>query len=41
VARTSAVSFVVGDRAYVGLGFNGIGAPPIYKDMWSFDAKHR
>lgn len=39
VSRTNAISFIVGDKAYVGLGFNGIAAPPIYKDMWSYDAK--
>jgi len=38
VSRTNAVSFVVGNKAYVGIGFNGIGAPPIYKDMWGYDA---
>ena len=38
VSRTAAVSFVIGEKAYVGLGFNGIGAPPIYKDMWRYDA---
>jgi N-acetylneuraminic acid mutarotase len=38
VARTEAVSFVIGEKGYVGLGFNGVGAPPIYKDVWSYDA---
>lgn len=39
VARTGAVSFVVGDKAYVGLGSDGQGAPPINKDIWRYDAK--
>jgi N-acetylneuraminic acid mutarotase len=38
VPRTGAVSFVIGDNAYVGIGFNGIGAPPFFKDMWSYNA---
>jgi N-acetylneuraminic acid mutarotase len=37
VARTEAVSFVIGDAAYVGLGFDGVAAPPIYKDFWKYD----
>lgn len=36
-ARTEAVSFVVGENAYVGLGYNGRGAPPIYKDIWNYN----
>ena len=32
--RLDAVSFVVGGKAYVGLGFSGPGAPPILKDMY-------
>jgi N-acetylneuraminic acid mutarotase len=38
VGRTAAVSFVIGEKAYVGIGYNGVGAPPFYKDMWSYDA---
>lgn len=38
LARSAAVSFVVGEKAYVGLGFDGIGAPPIYTDVWRYDA---
>ena len=35
-ARTNAISFVVGDRAYVGLGFERQ-APPIFKDIYSYN----
>lgn len=37
-ARVDAIAFVIGDRAYVGLGFDGEAAPPIYTDMWSYNA---
>jgi N-acetylneuraminic acid mutarotase len=36
-ARFDAVSFVVGGKAYVGLGYGEQGAPPIHKDMYSYD----
>ena len=36
-ARTEAVSFVVGNIAYVGLGFNAVAAPPIYKDIYRYN----
>ena len=35
--RTQAVSFVVGDKAFVGLGYDGQVGPPIYTDVWQFD----
>ena len=37
VPRTDAISVAIDQRAYVGLGFSGIGAPPIHSDIWSFD----
>ena len=33
-ARTQAISFVIGDTAYVGTGFDGTNR---YNDLWSFD----
>lgn len=33
-ARTEAVSFVIGDTAYIGTGFDGTNR---YKDFWAFD----
>ncbi len=36
-ARTDAISFVIANKAYTGLGFNGLSAPPIFSDIWSFD----
>ncbi len=36
--RLDAVSFVVGDKGYIGLGFSGPGAPPIHKDLYRYDA---
>ena len=38
VSRSEAVSLVIGEKAYVGLGYNGVAAPPIFSDMWSYDA---
>ena len=36
--RSTAFSFVIGDYAYVGLGYSE-GAPPIYPDVYSYSAK--
>lgn len=36
-ARTDAISFVIDKKAYAGLGFNDLIAPPIFSDIWSFD----
>jgi N-acetylneuraminic acid mutarotase len=38
-ARTDAISFVIGNKAYAGLGSNGLFAPPIFSDFWSFDSE--
>lgn len=36
-ARTTAQAFIINNKGYIGLGFNGLGAPPIYNDFYSFD----
>lgn len=37
--RTIARSFVIGDNAYVGIGYDAIGAPPFHTDFYRYDGK--